>query len=262
MWHDSSFIYVTWRSHVCDMTHSCMWHDSFIYITWLMDVHDMVHSYIWYDALIYVTWRIHIYDMTHLRRLIYICDVTHLHVRTFYFCEWRLTIYMTWQINVCEMTDSYSWRNALLYVRWLIRKGVISYICELCLNASCHEHENDSFIIVIWIIHVYVVLSCFPNKAQETKRSIWEYFLSSCHTYKQVSALAHIWWALTHSSTFCFPPIQSFFHIFVLKKREFMSGTWTSHAIYMNESQRIHQCVMSYMWMSHVTYIYESRHLY
>jgi len=56
---------VTWLVHVCDMTHSYMWHDAFIYDTWRIHICDMTHSYMWHDAFIYVTWRIHICDMTH-----------------------------------------------------------------------------------------------------------------------------------------------------------------------------------------------------
>ena len=46
MWHDS-FICVTWLIHMCDMTHSYVWHDSFIYV--------------WHDSFICVTWLIHIH---------------------------------------------------------------------------------------------------------------------------------------------------------------------------------------------------------
>jgi len=154
------------------MTHRCKWHDSFIHMTWRIGIRDMTHSHICRDSLMYLQW------------LMNICDVPHSYVRTLYFSEWRLIIYMTWLIDVCWMTHSYSWRNALLQVRWLIRKWVISYIHELYLNASCHEHENDSFIIVTWSIHIQAVFSCVPNEVQEKKRSIREYFWSSCHTYE------------------------------------------------------------------------------
>ena len=147
-------MHVTW---LCDMTHSCMWRDPSIYMTWLIDVRDMIHSYIWHGALVYVTWLIRLYDVTHSCT----CDDswTSVTCRTRMYALLILVnedsfIYMTWHINICEMTHSYSWRNALLYVRWLIRKWVIAYIYELCLKASCHEHENDSFIIVTWSIHI------------------------------------------------------------------------------------------------------------
>ena len=41
---------VPWLIHVCDMTHTHVWHDSFISVTWLIHMCDMTHSSI-------VTWR-------------------------------------------------------------------------------------------------------------------------------------------------------------------------------------------------------------
>ena len=39
---------VTWIIHVCDLTHSFVWHDLFICVTWLIHVYDMTHSYVWH----------------------------------------------------------------------------------------------------------------------------------------------------------------------------------------------------------------------
>ena len=132
IWRDI-LMYVTLFIHICDMTHLCMWHDPSIYMTWLIDVPDMIHSYIWHGVLIYVTWLIHIYDVTHWC----ICDNSWISVT----CSTRMyaffifvnglgdsSIYMTWHNNICEMTYSYTWRNTLLYGRWIIHKWVISYM--------------------------------------------------------------------------------------------------------------------------------------
>jgi len=54
-----SFIQETWYIHICDMTHSCMWHDSSMYVTWLIHVCDMTHSYMRHHSLIQESWRIH-----------------------------------------------------------------------------------------------------------------------------------------------------------------------------------------------------------
>jgi len=45
-----SFICVTWRIHICDMTHSYVWHVSFISATWHIHTGDMTHSYVWHDS--------------------------------------------------------------------------------------------------------------------------------------------------------------------------------------------------------------------
>ena len=56
---------VTWLIHMCDMTHSYVWHDSFIFVTWLIHICDMTHLYVWPDSFIRVTWLIHTCDMTY-----------------------------------------------------------------------------------------------------------------------------------------------------------------------------------------------------
>jgi len=49
----------TWLIHMCDMTHSYVWHDSFICVTWLIHMYDMAHSYVCHDSFICATWLIH-----------------------------------------------------------------------------------------------------------------------------------------------------------------------------------------------------------
>jgi len=51
--------------HMCDMTHSYVWHDSFTCVTWLIHMCDMTHLHVWHDSFICVTWLIHMCDMTH-----------------------------------------------------------------------------------------------------------------------------------------------------------------------------------------------------
>jgi len=75
-------ICVAWLNHMCDMTHSYVWHGSFmspsnlwrrvyafdylsIYVTWLIHLRDMTHSYVWDDSFSCVTWLIRMCDMTH-----------------------------------------------------------------------------------------------------------------------------------------------------------------------------------------------------
>jgi len=77
--------------HMCDMTHSYVWHDSFTCVTWLIHmcdmtrtwalrgqgrcwgacrhasfIRDMTHSYVWHDSFICVTWLIHMSGMTYI----------------------------------------------------------------------------------------------------------------------------------------------------------------------------------------------------
>ena len=58
-------ICVIWRSHVCDMTYSYVWHDWFICVAWSIHMCDRTHSHVWRDAFIWVTWLIQMCDSTH-----------------------------------------------------------------------------------------------------------------------------------------------------------------------------------------------------
>jgi len=58
VWHDS-FICVSWHIHMCDMTHSYLWHDLFTCVTWPIHICDMTHAYVWHDTCICVSWLIH-----------------------------------------------------------------------------------------------------------------------------------------------------------------------------------------------------------
>ena len=56
---------VTGLMHVCDMTHSCVWHDSFIWVTWLIHMCAMTHSCVWHGSFMCATWLIHVCEMIH-----------------------------------------------------------------------------------------------------------------------------------------------------------------------------------------------------
>jgi len=60
-----SFICVTWFIHICDMTHSYVWHDSFICVIWLIRMRVMTQPYVWHGSFVCVSWLIHICDMSH-----------------------------------------------------------------------------------------------------------------------------------------------------------------------------------------------------
>jgi len=52
----NTFLSVTWLVHICDMTHSYVWHDSFICVTWLIHLCDVTHSYARLDSSTRVAW--------------------------------------------------------------------------------------------------------------------------------------------------------------------------------------------------------------
>jgi len=74
----------TWLIHMCDITHSYVWHDAFICLTWHIRICDMTHLYMWHGAFIFATWLNHMCDMTHSYMwYIHVRVCIYIHVHTF-----------------------------------------------------------------------------------------------------------------------------------------------------------------------------------
>ena len=99
-------ICVTWLIHMCDMTHSYVWHNSFICVTWLIHVAwpihmcDMTHSYVWHDSFICVTWLIHMCDMTHS----YVVHDSFISVPWLIHMCGKTLSWVAWLIHMCDRT--------------------------------------------------------------------------------------------------------------------------------------------------------------
>ena len=57
--------------HVCDMTHSYVWHNAFMCVTWLVRVRDMTHFEmncwnVWHNIIVCAMWHIHMHDSFHV----------------------------------------------------------------------------------------------------------------------------------------------------------------------------------------------------
>jgi len=65
---DPCFICETWRTHMCDVTHSyvwhihvldmtrlCVWHEPFICVIWLLQMCDVTHSHVLHESIICLT---------------------------------------------------------------------------------------------------------------------------------------------------------------------------------------------------------------
>jgi len=156
-----------WLVHMCDMTHSYVWHDSFIRVTWLIVCHD---------SFICVTWLIHVCGMTHSYVwhdwLVLMCDKTDAHVCHDSFvcvprasCDmihsyvWHeLSMGVTWILHMCDLTHSYVWYDSCIYVIWRMHISDMthSYVWHdsvLCLTCLTHVgHDFSTFVAAL--IHV------------------------------------------------------------------------------------------------------------
>ena len=122
---------LTCHIHMCNMTHSHVWHDASTCVTWHIHMCDMTHSHVWHDMCTCVTWRIHMCDMTHSHVwhnsfirvphirletiaqqetpqttwLIHESNTTHSHV------QHDLLTCAIWRIHMCNMTHSQVWHD-------------------------------------------------------------------------------------------------------------------------------------------------------
>jgi len=60
---DTTHSYVTWLIHVCNMTHSCKWHDIWMRAGCSRCQHRAPLC-VWHDSFIHMTWLIHMRDMS------------------------------------------------------------------------------------------------------------------------------------------------------------------------------------------------------
>jgi len=180
---------VTWLIHVCDMTHSCVWHDSFMCVTWLIHVCALTHSYLcrdsadvfgtddmtksflWHNSFICVTWLVHTYAGTQpmysglvlsvfglliMFRERFVRAMTHLHV-------WH-------DSSICQCLCCSSCFASGSCVPWVI------YMCDLThsyvsVRAPHHISRavracHDSFLFVSWLIHICLFSDCSSSFAR------------------------------------------------------------------------------------------------
>jgi len=126
-----------WLMHMCDATHSYVWHDSIMCVAWLIHICDMTQSYVWqgsFDTLVLcalshsctcVTWLNHMCDMTHL---------THV---------WCVVLPCTPRHVVCG--DMWCLAIHTYIYRYGYRLRARREVCLTChithMNESCHTYE-------------------------------------------------------------------------------------------------------------------------
>jgi hypothetical protein len=130
---------------VCDLTHSCVWHDSFICVTRLIHMCDMIHWCVWHVSFISVTWLIHVCDMTD----------------SYVWHDWFMCV--TWFIHMCDVTHSYVWHDSFMCVTWLIHIHAVACLWHV-------EHYQCMLSYIFICTHRYVCtltedfrLQCAPR---------------------------------------------------------------------------------------------------
>jgi len=100
---------VTWRIHICDMTHSYLWHDAFTCVMWLTHMCDMTHSYVWHASFQKETVGRNVVQPTPMNESCHTYEwVTPLYV-------WHVAfICVTWIAHMCDMTHSYVWLDSFI----------------------------------------------------------------------------------------------------------------------------------------------------
>ena len=199
---------VTWLIHICDMTHSYMWHDSFLGLTLPWHVADTTPG---------VPWLIHICDMTYMtwppcvtshRGFIHICDIHSYvcHASGMCACMYVLSHirmkHVTQRCHVIyDMTPLYPVANATPRVPWLI------HICDMshshdwrcCSTLPTSTHSCETRAIHICDMTWWIVLIPRLNVAvARCRHFLWDarhsYMSHICHIYvTYVTYMSHIW---------------------------------------------------------------------
>jgi len=104
-------MYVTWVTHVFDMTYPCVWLDVFMCVTWLVHLCHITPlcSRVWHDSLVCVAWLAHTCDMTHLS-LYYLCK----YVRQLVYVRAHARMRLFAWVYICIHT--YIYTNIYTYV--------------------------------------------------------------------------------------------------------------------------------------------------
>ena len=223
MTHSCSFICVTWLIHMCDTTHSYVWHDSFIhvtwpfiYVTWLIHICDMTHSYMWHDSFICVTWLIHM------------CGVSHSYM-------WRDSLQLPFCVHL--ETHIYTHRthvyiNMHKYFYFYTHKHTHTHTAPAPLRTPFPAPRPCAS------YHLLV-----PPATSRGKQDP----LCVLPTPRLQTPFGQLWFA-----ALLFPHASRVWPVSCHTCGWVMSHIWMSHVTHMKESYHTYEWVMSHIWMSHV----------
>jgi len=177
--------FASFSLHMCDMTHSYVWHDSFIRVTWLIHMCDMTNScdikscfasfassaivtrlvhlcdmtlpYVLHDSFIFVTYRIHVwhdsscvlsaYDMTQILSIYDLIQALSIRDKTRV-----LSIRDMTQIARYPYVTWLTWLNFYPYVTWLKLTQIALYPYVTCLKLTHIALD----LYVTWLMLIYM----------------------------------------------------------------------------------------------------------
>ena len=130
VWH--TFVCVTWLIHMCDKTHSYVWHDSFICVTWLIHMYDTTHSCHTYEWQICGTWLTLLRDMPH-SYVWYDSSMSHMNDEH----TWSITTWASWYVVLSiDVIFAFLWRFSASQI--VLRMGWDIYINQF----QIHKWKN------------------------------------------------------------------------------------------------------------------------
>jgi len=135
----TSFICVTWRTHLFDFTRSDMIHMSgMTFLAWLIHMNGKTFPPVWRYLFICVAWRI------------YTCNMTHL-------CEWHDSICVcdmphSLPLHMCGMMRSHVWHDSFMWMARIIYVSMTCLIDVCAVTHSCAWHVL--FICVAWPVYM------------------------------------------------------------------------------------------------------------
>jgi len=152
---------VTWRSHMCDMMHSNVWHDAVTSVTRPIHVqHDSVTCATWLNQMC-VTWRSRFWKHIRVSQM---CDMTHSNVQYDSLeCDMksvkRATLLATCTYIYIHI-DTYVYIYIRMYVRCVTHSNVrhdsfkcAPWLIQMCAMTHSNTHQ-DSIKCATWLIHI------------------------------------------------------------------------------------------------------------
>jgi len=174
-----SYIRVIWLIHMCDVNHSCIWHDStrsYVWRDFLFVCGRTYDSYVRWDLFICVTGLFHMCDVAilvsmrseiHLLRCILQRDSFIRVTGLFHICDVTLLVSMgdeihrdlCWRVALhicaarlfytCDRTLSYVWYDITRWTRSYVRRNLF-YCVAWIIRAARLFHMNDRTFSYVW----------------------------------------------------------------------------------------------------------------